>query len=74
MKHMKRTRTDGDSTPVPDLDRGAAAGRFKWQRRLWAALAVLLIGMYMSNVIPLPQDCSTGCYRRNPIRKADFGV
>ena len=43
MKQMKRIRTDGDSTAVPDLDRGAAAGRFKWQRRLWAALAVLLI-------------------------------
>src|ERR1700730_146845 len=43
MKHIRQTRTVGDTTAPSELDRGAAVGRFKGQRRVWAALAVLLV-------------------------------
>ena len=76
MKQMKRTRTDGDSATVPELDRGAAAGRFRWQRRLWATLAVLLVaaGSAGTVVASRAQSTSNAAKARQAFESSSAGV
>jgi diguanylate cyclase (GGDEF)-like protein len=40
---MKKTSSDDHTTAIVGSDRDSEFGRFRWQRRLWSAVAVLLV-------------------------------
>src|SRR5579859_8059530 len=76
MSPIKRTRSEGEGTAASELDRGAAAGRFKWQRRLWLGLAVLLVaaGSVGTVVASNAQSRSNAAKERHAFESSSAGV